>query len=83
MTTDLTPVRDAPAGPNQREFHALKSASNEAPRVSSLGSKARPTGAKPSAWVHLHVQLPEAANDPSEDAISIDATYACARPFRR
>ena len=85
MKTDLTAIEDALAGLTDIELHALVTASDEAPRV-AYGLLVWIEGA--CDWefnrrVGRDYDLlpPEAAIDPSEDAISIEATNAMRASF--
>ena len=83
--TNLRHLEEALAGVTDAELRALKVASNEAPHVAP-GLLAWMDGA--CDWelnrrhgFHSTLHPPEAAIDPSEDAVSIDATYAMRSSF--
>ena len=85
MTTDLRAIEDALAGLTDMELHALKVASNEVPQIAP-GLLAWIEGACDWEWnrrsaFDYTLQPPEAAIDPSEDAVSIDATNAMRTAF--
>ena len=85
MTTNLTPIEAALAGLTDVELHALIAASNNAPPV-AYGLLVWIEGAcdwEINRRVGQDYELlpPEAAIDPSEDAVSIEATYAMRASF--
>ena len=85
VVTNLRHIEDALAGLTDAELHALKVASNEAPQVAP-GLLAWMEGACDGELnrrhgFHYTLQPPEAAIDPSEDAVSIDSTYAMRSSF--
>ena len=82
---NLRHIEEALAGLTDAELHALKVASSEAPQV-ALGLLAWMEGACDGELnrrhgFHYTLQPPEAAIDPSEDAVSIDSTYAMRSSF--
>jgi hypothetical protein len=85
MDTDLLPIKAALADLTDAELHALIAASNGAPRI-AYGLLVWIEGS--CDWElnrrggHDYELLPpEAAIDPSEDAVSIDVTYAMRASF--
>jgi hypothetical protein len=85
MATNLTAVRDALEGLTDIELRALVVATNEAPRV-AYGLLVWIEGA--CDWetnrrrgFDYELQPPEAAIDPSEDAVSVEAIYAMRAAF--
>jgi len=85
VVTNLRHIEEALAGLTDAVLLALKLASNETPQVAP-GVLARIEGA--CDWevhrrhgFHYTLQPPEAAIDPSEDAVSIDSTYAMRSSF--
>jgi hypothetical protein len=85
MDADLTAIKTALAGTTDTELHALIAATNTVPPV-AYGLLVWIEGA--CDWElnrrdgHEYELLPpEAAIDPSEDAISIDAAYAMRARF--
>ena len=83
--SNLRHIEEALAGLTNAELHALKVASKEGPQVAP-GLLAWMESA--CDWElnrrhgrHYALQPPEAAIDPSEDAVSIDATYAMRSSF--
>jgi len=85
VMTNLRHIEEALAGLTDAELLALKLASNNAPQVAP-GLLAWMEGACDWELHRRHgfdytLQPPEAAIDPSEDAASIDATYAMQSAF--
>ena len=85
MPTDLTRIEEALAGLTDIELHALIIATNEAPPV-AYGLLVWIEGAcdwelNRRAGHDYELLPPEAAIDPSEDAVSIEATYAMRASF--
>ena len=85
MTTNLTAVSDALAELTDIELHALIIAANEAPPI-AYGLLVWIEGAcdwelSRRAGQYYELLPPEAAIDPSEDAVSIEATYAMRASF--
>src|SRR5262245_66413268 len=85
MTANLAGVTDALASLTDAELHALIIASNEAPQL-AYGLLVWIEGAcdcelNRRAGRDYELLPPEAAIDPSEDAVSIQATYAMRASF--
>src|SRR5262245_40504198 len=85
MTTNLAGITDALAGLTDAELHALIIASNEAPRV-AYGllvwiERACDWKLNRRAGHNYELLPPNAAIDPSEDAVSIEATQAMRASF--
>ena len=85
LVTDLTVVRDALEGLTDPEFHALIVTTNESPQIAP-GLLAWIKGAcnwEVNRRTGRHNQLlpPDAAIDPTEDAVSIQAIYAMRASF--
>jgi hypothetical protein len=85
MPTNLTGIEDALAGLTDIELHALVVATNEAPRIAP-GMLAWIEGAcdwetNRRAGRDYELLPPGAAIDPSEDVVSIEATYALRAAF--
>ena len=85
MPNNLRAIEDALAGLTDFELHALIIAANEAPPV-AYGLLAWIEGAcdweiNRRAGRDYKLLPPEAAIDPSEDSVSIDATYAVRASF--
>ena len=85
VVNNLRHIEEALAGLTNAELHALKVASKEAPQVAP-GLLAWMEGACDWELNRRHgfryaLQPPEAAIDPSEDAVSIDAAYAMRSSF--
>ena len=85
VVTNLRHIEEALAGLTDAEIRALKVASNEAPQAAP-GILAWMEGA--CEWeldrrhgFHYTLRPPKAQIDPSEDAVSIDATYAMRASF--
>ena len=85
MPTNLTAIEHALAGLTDIELHALIVASNEVPQIAT-GLLAWIEGA--CDWeldrrrgLDYELQPPEAPIDPSEDAVSIEATHAMRASF--
>lgn len=85
MPTNLMAIEEALAGLTDVELHALIVATNEAPRI-AYGllvwiERACDWELNRRAGHDYELLPPEAAIDPSEDAVSIQATYAMRASF--